>query len=195
MENLFLAVRGALVMLSALSLAACDAGESLNPFAESVQLPCPYVRVLSDAELYRRYAASKTPDAANLELEARIVSAEFSCEYENSDNPKSAMELDLSLVFAAQRGEAAVGDGERVPYFVALIGPGRDVVSKQTFEVLIPFPDPDQRLALTAPEEVSLRFPADGKIAPWEYSAVVGFQLTAEQLGRARQTEPASQNP
>ena len=185
--------RLALFLVSALALTACGSGGSLNPFADSVVLPCPYVRVLADARLYRRHSPGPVADASTLELEAQIVTAEFSCDYDDSDDPRSAMALDLAIVIAAQRGPAAVAaDSERVPYFVALIGPRREVVNKQTFESLIPFPDPGQRVAFTEPEEVTLFFPAAGAIAPWEYSVVVGLQLTAEQLGQARAPAPVA---
>ncbi|MFP6759778.1 MAG: hypothetical protein VCC99_16425 [Alphaproteobacteria bacterium] len=196
MRRTRIAARLALFLVSALAVAACSSGGSLNPFADSVVLPCPYVRVLADARLYRRYSPGPVADASTLELEAKIVTAEFGCEYDDSDDPKSAMELDLTLVIAAQRGPAAVAaDSERVPYFVALVGPRRDVVNKQTFELLIPFSEPGQRVALTEPEEVTLFFPAAGAIAPWEYSVVVGFQLTAEQLRQARNPAPVAPAP
>ena len=196
MRRTRIAARLALFLVSALAVAGCSSGGSLNPFADSVVLPCPYVRVLADARLYRRYSPGPVADASTLELEAQIVTAEFGCEYDDSDDPKSAMELDLTLVIAAQRGPAAVAaDSERVPYFVALVGPRRDVVNKQTFESLIPFSEPGQRVALTEPEEITLFFPAAGAVAPWEYLVVVGFQLTAEQLRQARNPAPVAPAP
>jgi hypothetical protein len=177
----------ALLAASLVALAACGSGDSLNPFGESVELPCPYVRVLAEGRVYRRHTAGSAVEAGTLELEAQVMAAESNCDYDDSDEPRSAMELDLALVFGAQRGPAAIpADAERLTYFVALVGPDRAVVNKQLFEVVIPFSEPGQSVALTEPEEITLSFPAGAETAPWAYSVVVGFQLTPEQLEGAR---------
>ena len=98
------------------------------------------------------------------------------------------MALDLSIVLAAERGAAMpAGGAERLPYFVALIGPERDVVTRQSFEAAIPFPAEGAQFILAEPEEVTLDFPGGGTIAPWEYEVVVSFQLSEEQLARQLQ--------
>ena len=181
----------ALLAASLMALAACGSGGSVNPFSDSVELPCPYVRVLSEGRIYRRHAAGAEVEPATLELEAQIMTAQAECDYDDSDEPGSAMDLDLSLVCGAQRGPAgSPGTSEHLTYFVALIGPDRKVANKQQFKVSIPFSDEGQSVALTEPEEITLSFPAGAATAPWEYSVVIGFQLTREQLDDARKTAP-----
>ena len=67
---------------------------------------------------------------------------------------------------------------------MALIGPDREVVTRQSFETAMLFPDEGAQFFLTEPEEVTLDFPPGGSVAPWEYEVVVSFQLTEEQLAR-----------
>ncbi len=177
-----------LMAVAAVGLVGCGSGSSLNPFAESVKLPCPFVRVLGDGEAYLRYRPGAEPVRENLEIEARFITVDFSCEYDVSDDPQSAMALDLSIVVAAERGPSMpAGGGERLPYFVALIGPDRGVVTRQSFEAAMLFPEEGAQFMLAEPEEVTLDFPGGGSVAPWEYEVVVSFQLTEEQLARQLQ--------
>ena len=174
-----------LVAVAAVSLAGCGSDSSLNPFADSVELPCPFVRLLGDGETYLRYRPGTEPVRENLEVEARFITVESSCDYDDSDDPRSAMTLEMSIVVAAERGTTMPAGGiEMLPYFVALIGPSRDVVTRQTFEAAMQFPEEGQQFVLAEPEEVTLDFPANGAVAPWEYEVVVSFQLTEEQLSR-----------
>jgi len=178
-------MRIGLMAIVAVGLAGCGSGTSLNPFADSVELPCPFVRVLADGETYLRFRPGTEPARDNLELEARFIAVDFACDYDDSDDPKSAMALDLSIVVAAERGPSMPAGGtERLPYFVALIGPDRSVVTRQSFEAAMLFPEEGAQFILADPEEVTLDFPAGGAVAPWEYEVVVSFQLTEEQLAR-----------
>ena len=176
------------VAIAAVGLASCSSDVSLNPFADSVELPCPFVRVLADGEAYLRFRPGTEPVRENLELEARFITVDYGCDYEDSDDPKSAMALDLSIAVAAERGPSMpAGGSERLPYFVALIGPDRSVVTRQSFEAAMVFPDEGAQFLLAEPEEVTLDFPAGGAVAPWEYEVVVSFQLSEEQLSRQLQ--------
>jgi hypothetical protein len=177
--------RTGLMAIAIAGLAGCDTASSLNPFSETAALPCPFVRVLGDGEAYLRYRPGAEPVRENLEVEARFITVDFSCDYEDSDDPRSAMALDLSIVLAAERGAAMPPGGtERLPYFVALIGPDREVVARQSFETAMLFPEEGAQFYLAEPEEVTLDFPPGGSVAPWEYEVVVSFQLTEEQLAR-----------
>jgi hypothetical protein len=124
----------------------------------------------------------------NLEVEARFITVDFECQYEDSDDPRSAMALDLSISLAAERGAAMPpGGSENLPYFVALIGPDRSVVTRQNFEAPMLFPEEGAQFVLAEPEEVTLDFPEGGSVAPWEYEVVISFQLNEAQLARQLQ--------
>ncbi|MDP6953048.1 MAG: hypothetical protein QGF53_09855 [Alphaproteobacteria bacterium] len=160
-------------------LAAC------NPMAmfsgESVQLPCPQVRVLAEGERYARFRDGEV-DPNGLEIEANFLSLEVTCDYDDDDDPASRMVLDLDLVVGVERGPAALATGDQVPYFVALIGPDRQVVERTRFDVTVPAPVAGQLFALAEPEEIRLVFPAGSGTAPWQYEVVVSFQLDRKQL-------------
>lgn len=186
--NIRAATRIGLTAAAVAGLAGCGSDTSLNPFSDSVELPCPFVRILADGETYLRFRPGTEPARENLEVEARFVTVESACDYDDSDDPQSAMALDLSIVLAAERGAAMpAGGAERLPYFVALIGPNREVVNRQSFEAAMQFPEEGAQFMLAEPEEVTLDFPAGGAIAPWEYEVVISFQLTEDQLARRLQ--------
>jgi hypothetical protein len=173
------AARRALVLvLVSAALAACN---PLGFFAERVELPCPYARVLAEGETYASFEGD-VPDPNRLEIEAGFISLEARCEYDDEDDLSSRMVLDLAVVIGVRRGPAAVGEVDRVPYFVALVGPDRSVVTREEFVAEVPAPPPGQAFALTEPEEIRLTFPAAAPVAPWEYEVIVSFLLTAEQL-------------
>jgi hypothetical protein len=162
----------------AAALAACN---PLGFFAESVELPCPYARVLAEGDTYARFEGD-VPDPNRLELEAGFLSLETRCEYADEDDPASRMVLDLAVAVGVRRGPGAVGEVDRVPYFIALIGPDRSVVTREEFVAEVPAPAPGQAFALAEPEEIRLTFPAGAPVAPWEYEVIVSFLLTAKQL-------------
>lgn len=170
-----------------LAAVAALGGAACNPFQTDVpQLPCPVVHVLGAGERYVRFQDGAAPEPANLELAARFLSVESSCSYDDEADSRSRMVLDLALVIAAERGPAAAAATvERLPYFVAILGPDHGIVTRREFVAEIPLAEPGQQLALTEPEEISLTFPAGATRAPWENEVVVSFQLTRDQLDRA----------
>ena len=160
-------------------LAAC---EPLTIFSgDSVQLPCPQVRVLAEGERYARFRDGEV-DPNGLEIEASFLSLEVVCEYDDDEDPRSRMVLDLDLVVGVERGPAALAEGDQVPYFVALVGPDRQVVERTLFDAAVPAPVPGQLFTLSEPEAIRVVFPAGAGVAPWEYEVVVSFLLDRGQL-------------
>jgi len=165
------------VIVAAGPLAAC------NPLASSDPLPCPFVRVLGDGDRYVRFAPGAEPAPDSLVVDARFLSLDYACEYEDNDQPTAGMTLNLSIAVGGQRGPAApAGQDLTVPYFVAMIGADQAVVARQDFTMDVPAPAPGETLAPAAPENVSLTFPPGGARAPWEYEVIVSFQLDRDQL-------------
>jgi len=167
-------------------LVACDPMAIFS--GESVQLPCPQVRVLAEGERYARFRDGVV-DLNGLEIEASFLSLEVTCEYDDDDDPASRMVLDLDLVVGVERGPAALAKGDQVPYFVALIGPDRRVVERIRFDVAVAARVPGQLFTLSEPEEIRLVFPAGAAVAPWQYEVVVSFLLDRGQLEFQRRNQ------
>ncbi len=185
-------MRGRMLAIAALSLVAptlvgCSGD---GPFAVE-SLPCPHVRVLAEGERFTRFRPQGQPGIANIELEAQFVGVDYSqCEYDIDDEELIGLSFDVVLLVAARRGPAAEATDretvETVPYFVAVVGPDREVVTKQAFMAEVTFPGGVAQAVQSEPEEITLDIPVSDDIPGWQYEVVVGFQLTPEQLAYER---------
>ncbi len=179
-------MKPAAAFASALLLVGCG---TLNPFSADNALPCPAVRLIDEASVFPRFRDGAAPTPENVNMEARIIGVEAQCDYDDGDKPTSGMNLNLTLLMGAER-ENDAADNQPMPFFVAALGTDGEVANKQTFLAEITFDTPDSRFAQGAPQEISLRFPADAEIRPWEYEVVIGFQLDRQQLGYRRSLQP-----
>lgn len=192
---------------AALLLAGCndirtlrEAG--LDPFASDDRV-CPSVRVLKDAARYARFRPGDGRDLTDLEVEAEIANLSYSCDYQDegafvyealfdeyegiTPGTATGVVVEMQLRLAARRGPAGgTQPVERLPYFVAVLGPDMSVIDKQIFTAGVRLPGGPGATASTGPEEVELQLPIFGELRGWEYSVVVGFQLTPEQLDYQR---------
>ena len=163
--------RAALALAAALALGGCG---GLWGGDGAALPPCPDVRVLAEGE-------SWADDA----LEAEISGFEARCDWDDDEDPAAGMTLALAVIIDAARAGAGPAAAE-LPWFVAVVGPGRAVESKQVFAAKFAFEPPDAPAAAAAREEIDLRFPAGAARPPWEYEVLVGFQLDRARLDRRR---------
>lgn len=163
--------RAALAFAAALALGGCG---GLWGGDGAALPPCPDVRVLAEGE-------SWADDA----LEAEISGFEARCDWDDDEDPAAGMTLALAVIIDAARAGAGPAAAE-LPWFAAVVGPGRAVASKRVFAAEFAFESPDAPAGAAAREEIDLRFPAGAARPPWEYEVLVGFQLDRAQLDRRR---------
>lgn len=174
----------------------------LNPFQEDTRL-CPSVRVLKEAARFARFQPGDGRDLNNLEVEAEISTLTYTCDFEDESDfvyealfdefegitpgTASGVTVDMTVQLDARRGAAAGGQPvERLPYFVAVLDPELKIIDKQVFTARVRMAPGAGSRGSTGPEDVELKLPLRGKLKGWQYSVVVGFQLTPEQLDYQR---------
>lgn len=159
---------GLLAILGVCFLAACGStpGEGL---------PCPYTAVLTPTDRVVKFRPGAGRDLTDVEYEARFVGIQGTCAYgENGVNVQAQVQMRVS------KGPAMTGNVAQVEYFVALIRPQSEDMTKETFTSSIPF-EGNLTQVFNA-EELSFDIPLSRLDAGPAWRAYVGFQLTEEQL-------------
>ena len=159
-----------------LALASCGTAEPEPPPGE----PCPAALLLDGAEQISAYreGAERGPD--ELRYIAVLTDLSSSCRY-YSDDSGQGVDVDLNFKLIAERGPALSGN-EEVTYFVATVGPGNQIVSRDALSGDLPFTEGAERVGLS--EDLTLRLPSITAAQGRAYTLYVGFQLDDAQLDR-----------
>jgi hypothetical protein len=166
-------------LMGVLALAACGSAEPELPPAE----PCPAALLLNGAERTSAYRAGAEPRADELRYVAILTDLSSSCRY-YSDDSGQGVDVDLSFKLIAERGPALSGT-EEVTYFVATVGPGNQIFSRDVLSGDLPFTGDEERVGLS--EDLTLRLPSITPAQGGAYTLYVGFQLDEAQLEREQQ--------
>lgn len=140
---------------------------------------CPRLGVVADAADLVRYRAGEGRDLTDQVFSARIGDVVGSCRFD-----KASANVDMRVSIVAERGPAMTrADAAEVEYFVAVTGPGDQILAKETFRTRLDFAN---RNRTGVAEELSQRIPLPAGSDPAAYSILVGFQLTPEELSQNR---------
>jgi hypothetical protein len=167
--------------MGVLALAACGSAEPELPPAEA----CPAALLLNGAERTSAYRAGAEPRPDQLRYVAILTDLSSSCRY-YSDDSGQGVDVDLSFKLIADRGPALSGT-EEVTYFVATVGPGNQIFSRDVLSGDLPFTGDEERVGLS--EDLTLRLPSITPAQGGAYTLYVGFQLDEAQ--REREQQPA----
>ena len=171
------------VLLAAMPACSTDSDIGKAP------LVCPAVGVLSDASSMRVFGEGAGRDQANTAYELEFMRAQL-----------MECALDKNRMTAALRFEARAKTGPAVPsnsyeytYFVALLDPDGEVISKDVRNASVEFKS-GKTEAFFAVEYDDVEFDVPEGRDGLGYEILIGFQLTREQieLNRAKQAAPAS---
>jgi hypothetical protein len=140
---------------------------------------CPAALILDGAERTTSYRGDERSPSA-LQYLAVLTHLQSTCTYNDK-----GVDVDLGLDLIAQRGPAA--EGEKVPltYFVATVGPNRQVVSKRLLPSTIEFTKGEDLAGVN--EQLTLRLPSVTPEQASAYSLYLGFQLDEADLQRRLQ--------
>jgi hypothetical protein len=166
-------------LLGMLALAACSSAEPEVPPAEA----CPAALLLDGAERTSVYRDDAEPRPDELRYIALLTDLSSSCRY-YSDDTGQGVEVDLSFKLIAERGPALSGR-EEVTYFVATVGPGNQIFSRDVLSGDLPFAGDSERVGLS--EDLTLRLPSITAAQSGAYTLYVGFQLDDAQVEREQQ--------
>ena len=149
-------------------------------FGGGGNLVCPRVDTLVGAERITQFLPGPGRDLTDIEFEGTIAKVRTDCDYDRN----GFVEVSATIDMVFSRGPASRGDSGRFEYFVAISGPGDEIIDKQNFVLDVPFTDGAMRVA--AREEITQEFSHDPDADARRYRIFIGFQLTREQLDYQR---------
>lgn len=162
--------------LAALALAACGTTEQQPPPPPI----CPSALLLQGAERTAAYAPGAERRPSALRYLAVMTNLVNSCRF-----GAEGVDLDLAFDLIAERGPALSGDAVDLTYFIATIGPGRQIISKQVLNSDIAFATGESIAGVN--EQLSLRLPAVTPDQGHTYGVYLGFQLDEAELAERLQ--------
>jgi hypothetical protein len=168
--------------LAALPLAGCG-GDG----APSLPVACPRPGILADGADLTRWQPGPVRDLTTLVFDARLTGLNGTCRAGRRDR---SIEVALTPAFAVERGPA--GGGARaaeLPWFVAVVGPGDEVLQRRGFVERLAFSRGETRAAGEA-EPVRLSLPVGEGRRAADYRIFVSFELTPEEVAVNRRRGP-----
>lgn len=167
-------------LLGALTLTGCNTTQEVLQIGEAAERnegPCPRAFALYDAARIVEFRGGEQR-FANVGFTGEIAKVESLCRYVR-DNPITG---DIDITFNLGRGPAAEGQSEAVyQYWVAVTRKNIAVIEKQTFPLVVTFPEGQDRVRVqeTIDEFVIPR--ATDTTSGENFEIIVGFEVTPEQ--------------
>ena len=137
-------------------------------------LPCPTTVLHPDARQMVRFN-DQGRDLTDVLFEARIEDLALACDYDDG-----AIEAELRLRILAVRGPADRARKARIGYFVAIATREQEILTREEFQIEIPFPG--NRTRIVAIEELVPRIPLKPGQSGADYLIYVGFVMTPGEL-------------
>lgn len=159
----------ALAVASLLALAAC-AGD----YADALKLECPQVAIMADADQITLTGPNGAPASS-----AYMENFTGSCGYGDEGN----VDVEMAVLIEGERPRGAAPETVSYPYFVAVVGPDRQILAREAFEAKIDYANQDRYGK--AVESLQQVIPLNGRQGK-DYKVLIGFQLTREQLDANR---------
>jgi len=167
--------------LLVLLLAACGSAP-----ADIAPIACPTPGLLADGANLVRYRPGPVQDLTTLDFEARLNGLSGGC---RPGRRNESVDVRVNVGFAIDRGAAAAGRSVDLPWFIAVIDPNGQVLSRQSFVERVAFNRNETRLSGTS-EEVRVNLPVDDQRRAQDYRILISFQLTEPELALNRRRGP-----
>ena len=172
----------AVAALAALLPAACGGGDR-----SPLPVACPRPGILADGADLTRWQPGPVRDLTTLVFDARLTGLNGTCRPGRGDR---SLEVTLTPSFSVERGPAAGGVRvAELPWFVAVVGPGDEVLQRQTFVERLAFNRGETRAAGEG-EAVRLSLPVGEERRATDYRIFVSFELTPEDVAVNRRRGP-----
>ena len=151
---------------------------------QTVEQPCPSARIIRQAAEATQFLPGPGRDLTDVIMEAEVRDLQGSCGFDLARDGSGEVQVDMTVLFEANRGPANETRSGRLTYFVALIGGDQKILRKPTFVVELIFPINRNRIQFR--EMIALEIPLKAGETTADYSIRVGFQLTEEQAAYNR---------
>jgi hypothetical protein len=93
---------------------------------------------------------------------------------------KTGVAVNTEINFYAERINLQIKDAT-LPYFIALVDPQERVLAQEGFQLHVVF-NPGENYRKLPPEKLTVHLPVRDRAVAADYSVIIGFQLTPEQL-------------
>jgi len=143
---------------------------------------CPAVRVLQDPGTITKFKPGPGRDITDILFQAGFSGVTGDCEIAETD-----VAIDFAVQITAQRGPADTEKRAAMSIFMAVQDPDRQILSREAFDIEIPF-DGNQTRVVYA-DEFEGRIPLPAGQAADGYTVFLGFVLTREELQFNREQE------
>jgi hypothetical protein len=148
---------------------------------------CPRPGILADGADLTRWRPGPVRDLTTLVFDARLTGLSGSCRPGRRDR---SLEVTLTPFFVVERGVADSGArGAELPWFVAVVGPGEEVLQRRSFVERIAFNRGETR-ATAEGDPVRLSLPVGEDRRATDYRIFVSFELTPEEVAVNRRRGP-----
>lgn len=165
----------------ALGLAGAALGACAKKNADVGAPPCPNVAVLADAAHLAVFRDGPGRDLTDIRYEADLGPIRGECIYRKRN---TNVTVEMKLVITAKRGPADRDRLADLGYFVAVVDQEEHVLARKEFQSSIQFA-PNQAQVQTL-EELEQIIPLKEQQPGSDYSVLVGFLLSQEQVDRNR---------
>jgi hypothetical protein len=170
-----------ILVCCALGVVAC-AGSSDRPPA------CPRAAVLNDAATMTRFAPGGGRDPLDIDFDVEIADLASGCQFEKKGKNFDRLVVAVAPVFVTTRGPANASRKVEYVYFVSLIGPDGDILSRQSFPVAVAFSGNQRQLTQRDDDPpVTIDIPLTRAEDAVNYEVLLGLQLTEDELQYNRQ--------
>ena len=157
-------------VLSILLLAGCQSAKE--------KAMCPASNVLANTASLTAFKKGMEGDPSGELYAVEITGVTLSCSF---DKDEGTTDSDLELSFRARRAPSGDGANYTVPYYVASVLNGAEVLDKHIYATVFSFQPGEATTTFTAEVPSYVVHLANGK-KPYEYGMLAGLQLTREQL-------------
>lgn len=163
----------------ALLVAGCGSLDAVNPFKKKTAQACPRAIIVHEASRLVAFRPGAGRDMTDVLFEARLPRISVAC-----DRDDNVVTVDSRVAMIAERGPANTNRKARIRYFVAVVDSAQRILNKGEFETELEFPTNVNRGQTS--EELTQRIPIASGAQARDYTIMVGFQLTPEQLAYNR---------
>jgi len=164
----------ALAGLSVLLLTGCQSAK--------MKALCPAANILANTSAMTVFKPGMQGDPAGELFSIQIVSVTPSC---SVDVDEGTTESSLDITFRATRAPSGDVANFAAPYYVASLLDGASILDKKMLATAFAF-EPGQSTITFTETVPSVLIKLDNGKKPYQYSLLVGLQLTREQLDYAK---------
>ncbi|HEX4304181.1 MAG TPA: hypothetical protein VHZ78_15395 [Rhizomicrobium sp.] len=160
----------ALAGLSILLLAGCQSAKS--------KAMCPAINVLANTSTFTKFKPGMDGDPAGELFRIEVLGAKGGCDF---DIDEGTTDSNIDITFRATRPPSGESADFTAPYYVATLQDGTTMLAKKILATAFTF-QPGETSVTFTDSVPSVPNRLQNGVKPYQYSLLVGFQLTREQL-------------